>query len=164
MSAVPSRYLLLLGISACSVLQSGCAVVMAVRGTESPNVGGISVGQDRAFVLATLGEPEKTLMSNGEKIDFFKLKVGEKPSPGRAVAHGVMDVLTLGFWEIIGTPIEMLDTETFRMSVQYDSYGRVARVMPGNAPPSFVNNGTLSQAQTAIAIQKPSGESATTIE
>ena len=161
MSALPSRVLLCFSLAASVATQPGCAVVMAVRGTESPNVGGIAVGQDRAFVLATLGEPEKTLMEDGGKTDLFKLKVGEKPSPGRAMVHGIMDFLTLGVWEIIGTPIEMLDTETFRMSVQYDVNGRVVRIMPGNTPPSRARDDSLPQSATAIATGTEDGTAET---
>jgi len=33
---------------------------------------------------------------------------GGEPSTARAIGHGVMDVLTFGVWEIVGTPIELV--------------------------------------------------------
>lgn len=111
---------------------SGCAVVMAVSGKKDPEVGGLSVGQDRAVVLALLGAPQKTYGTFGNRVDVFKLKRGDEPSPGRAVAHGVMDVLTLCLWEIVGTPIEATQGEVFFLSVQYDSEDQVARIIPGD--------------------------------
>ena len=41
----------------------------------------------------------------GEKVEIYKV---QKPtgSTGRAVMHGVLDVLTFGVWEVAGTPIE----------------------------------------------------------
>lgn len=33
---------------------------------------------------------------------------GGKPSPARATGHAALDVATLGLWEIVGTPAELI--------------------------------------------------------
>lgn len=58
----------------------------------------------------------------------MKYQVGNEPSAGRAVAHGVMDVLTLGIWEIAGTPIEAIQGETYQATVAYDHQDRVTEI------------------------------------
>ncbi len=50
----------------------------------------------------------------------YQYEVGNEPSAGRAVGHGVMDVLTLGLWEIIGTPIEAVQGDKYELTVTYD--------------------------------------------
>jgi len=114
-------------------LASGCAVVMAVNGSKDPAIGALSVGQDRALILATLGPPDKTYAKVGNRVDVFKLTRGDEPSAGRALAHGVMDMLTLCIWEFVGTPIEAIQGEEFHLIVEYDSDDRVARLIPGIA-------------------------------
>ena len=55
-------------------------------------------------------------------IDTYLLVKGNESSAGRAIGHGVMDVLTLGLWEVIGTPIEAVaGTEKHdRFVIYYD--------------------------------------------
>ena len=36
-----------------------------------------------------------------------------------------MDVLTLGIWEVVGTPIEAFQEQTRRVSITYDRQDRV---------------------------------------
>jgi hypothetical protein len=117
---------------ALSCSASGCAVGMALSGRKDPDVGGLAVGQDRAVVMATLGQPHKTYGTIGERVDVFKLKRGDEPSAGRAIAHGVMDVLTLCLWEVVGTPIEATQGEAFYLTVQYDPEDKITRMIPGD--------------------------------
>lgn len=116
----------------------GCAVVMAVNGNKDPDISALSVGQDRAVLLAKLGLPEKTYAASGSRVDVFRLKRGDEPSAGRALAHGVMDMLTLCIWEVVGTPIEAVQGEVFHVSVQYNCEGRVVRLIPGIAGSGIV--------------------------
>jgi hypothetical protein len=39
-------------------------------------------------------------------IPYWRNTVRNEPSAGRAIGHGVMDVLTLGLWEIVGTRLK----------------------------------------------------------
>ena len=128
---LPHRQFLFLVIG-CLPLTCGCAVFMALKGKEDPNLGVFGAGQDRAMAIATLGPPHKTYFADGNRVDVFKLKRGDKPSAGRAIAHGVLDVMTIGVWEVIGTPIEVMQGETFYLTVSYDDQDRVVRTLPGD--------------------------------
>jgi hypothetical protein len=62
------------------------------------------------------------------RIDIYEYEIGNEPSAGRAVAHGFADVLTLGLWEIAGTPIEAVQGETYEATVMHDEPDRVAAI------------------------------------
>jgi hypothetical protein len=70
-----------------------------------------------------------------KKLDHrvYSYELGNAPSAGRAIGHGVMDVLTLGLWEVVGTPIEAFQGETRRLSVTYGADDRVL-TMSASAP------------------------------
>jgi hypothetical protein len=130
---------------------SGCAVGMALSGRKDPDVSGLSTGQERAVVIATIGSPHKSFGTVGKRVDVFKLKRGNEPSAGRAVAHGVMDVLTLCLWEVVGTPIEAVQGEDFYLTVQYDSEDRVVRMIPGDGGTALASLQRASQEEkTAV--------------
>ena len=59
---------------------------------------------------------------------IYEYEIGYEPSGGRAVAHGVMDVLTLGLWEIAGTPIEAVQGEKYEATLTYDEQDRVTDI------------------------------------
>jgi hypothetical protein len=101
---------------------------MALHGKREPNFSALSIGQDRQVVLVNFGEPVKTSVSEGKRVDVFELERGNTPSAGRAVGHGVMDVFTLGLWEVIGTPVEATVGEKFTVVVEYDETDKVAKV------------------------------------
>lgn len=123
MSRFQYGILIWLGISL-----SGCAVGMALHGKREPNLSVLRIGQDRQVVLVNLGEPAKTSVSEGKKVDVFELERGNAPSAGRAVGHGVMDVFTLGLWEVVGTPVEATVGEKFTVVVEYDENDKVTQV------------------------------------
>lgn len=112
----------------CCYLFSGCAVGMALSGKRDANIGSLQIGQDRNMVLLNLGQPSKTMLNEEGRVDFFDCQQGNNPSIGRALFHGVMDLLTYGAWEIIGTPMEALQGKSFVLSVQYDKEDKVMSV------------------------------------
>jgi len=95
-------------VSFCFAL-AGCSVGMAMSGKKDPNLGAFRIGSTRGEVELQLGSPiSTTTTAEGRRVDLYEYEIGNEPSAGRAIAHGVMDVLTLGIWEIIGTPIRGL--------------------------------------------------------
>ena len=119
---------------------SGCSVGMALSGKPDPNLTAIHIGSTRGEVELQLGKPVDTVsLGEGARLDTYEFEKGNEPSPGRAVAHGVMDVLTLGLWEIAGTPIEAVQGDTYRVKIQYDGDDKVVAVNPASrtvtAPP-----------------------------
>ena len=110
---------------------NGCSVFMAMHGKRDANISALQIGQDRAIVIANLGEPEKTVVTEEGRVDVFRLQRGNAPSGGRALAHGALDLLTFGGWEIIGTPIEAMQGETFTLTVEYDKNDKIKKVITG---------------------------------
>lgn len=114
-----------LGLLAMSLL-SGCAVAMAVKGKKEPNLGVVSSGVDRYTVEAQLGCPQCiTPCDDGTTLAEYQFEVGNEPSCGRAIAHGAMDFLTLGLWEVVGTPVELAAGDTRVITVRYDENNKV---------------------------------------
>ncbi len=120
----------------CSILMS-CAVGMALHGKKEPNLGAIQVGQDRSLVIMNLGQPIQTIAEEGKRIDIFELQFGNEPSAGRALGHGAMDVLTLGAWEVIGTPIEGFSGSKQKLMIEYDENDKVKTITSGTDKPRF---------------------------
>ncbi len=87
---------------------SGCSVGMALSGTKDTDTSVFYNGAERSFVQAKAGLPDVSVQDKeGNWIDTYLIVKGNEPSAGRAIGHGVMDVLTLGLWEVLGTPIEL---------------------------------------------------------
>lgn len=99
---------------------SGCSVMMAMHGKPEPNLSAIHEGQNRDEVIMLLGsEPAKTMTTEDGMIDIFYLERGNAPNAGRAIGHAVLDVLTWGAWEIIGTPVEAMTSSTMTLTIEY---------------------------------------------
>ena len=128
--------LLAVFIVAAGALQA-CSVGMAMSGKADPNTGTLQMGQSRDLVLLHLGQPSQTYLTDEGRTDVFELERGNAPSPGRAAGHAVMDVLTLGIWEIVGTPIEGVVGETFTLSIQYDTEEKITKVTTSPAKSNF---------------------------
>ena len=86
-----------------AVFISGCSVYMAAskKGTDFED---LSVCKTKTCLVATGAEPLQVsgLPANTEAFKVLKAQ----GSTGRAVMHGLLDLSTLGIWEIAGTPIE----------------------------------------------------------
>lgn len=93
---------------------------MAMSGKTSPNLGAVRQGVTRGEVEMHLGQPVQTATQpDGSVINTYVYEVGNEPSAGRAMGHAAMDVLTLGLWEIIGTPVEGIQGEKYQAVVIY---------------------------------------------
>lgn len=99
---------------------------MAVSGQKEPNLGAIRVGATRGEVELQLGHPVSVVTAeDGGCAATYEYEIGNEPSTGRAIGHGVLDVLTLGVWEIIGTPIEACQGKKRQVIVNYGPDDRV---------------------------------------
>ena len=110
---------------------SGCSVYKAVNQPEKKNLSVLSSGTPRIQVIAELGAPTWTGEKNGEKVDLFTFKQGysKGTKTGRALFHGAADVLTIGMWEVVGTPIEtVVDGTDMKVEITYDSEEKVKHV------------------------------------
>ena len=111
-----------------SLLLAGCSVGMAMSGKPDPNLSALDVGQSRDVVILNLGQPTKTLIADNKRTDVFVLERGNEQSVGRAAGHAVMDLLTLGIWEVVGTPIEGFAGDTITLQIEYDEEDKVRNV------------------------------------
>lgn len=110
-------------------LVTGCSVGMALSGKKDPNLSVVKKGASRSEVELQLGAPKKTATGpNGESVAHYEYETGNEPSPGRAVAHGAMDVLTFGLWEVVGTPVEVINGNKHKLVVTYNQEDTVTRV------------------------------------
>src|SRR5262245_61432946 len=100
---------------------SGCSVYLALEGKPDPDVSALQVGATRGQIELQLGKAVNTKKAaEGGTLDLYEYYSGDTPSPGRALAHGAMDVLTLCLWEIVGTPIEAVQGTKKSLEIQYD--------------------------------------------
>jgi hypothetical protein len=118
-----------LGAIASLMLVAGCSVGMALSGDKNPDIGAVRIGSTRGEAEMHLGSPVRTNAgAGGTRVDIYEYEIGNEPSAGRAVAHGVMDVLTLGIWELAGTPIEAVQGEKYEATLTYDEQERVTHI------------------------------------
>lgn len=105
---------------------AGCSVGMALSGSENPNLGAVRTGASRGEIEMHLGSPIKSaILDGGRRADTYAYEIGNEPSAGRATGHAVMDVLTLGIWEVVGTPIEGVQGEKYHATIIYDENDKV---------------------------------------
>lgn len=116
-----------------SVVLSGCAVVMAAKQPDYKNVDLFKVGTPRGALLGEFGHPTASdAKPDGTKCDTFSFTQGYSggAKAGRAFAHGIADLLTLGLWEVIGTPTEAIFSgSTVGYQACYDKEDRVQTVI-----------------------------------
>ena len=107
---------------------SSCSVYMAATQEDKKDLSVLQEGTPRSLVLGKLGQPVNTEKEKGVKKDYFSFTHGYSKGNKamRAVGHGVLDVFTLGLWEVVGTPVEMLaDGEKVNMEITYDKEEKV---------------------------------------
>ena len=102
----------ILSLLLVSVLLSGCSVAMsASRSTYKGDPAIIQVGADRAVIESTLGPPDMAAsLEKGKTKAIYKIDPNahrEVTRDAAVVGHAAADVLTLGLWEAVGTPLEI---------------------------------------------------------
>lgn len=129
------RMLLALALSCFAVGSSGCSVYMAAAGDEEPNLSNIRKGASRGEIELALGQPVSlATQKDGGTVATYEYILGNEPSAGRAVGHAVLDLLTLGGWEIIGTPVEAMNQgDKVKVTVMYDNAGNATQVQSSKA-------------------------------
>ena len=106
---------------------------MAAKQPDKKNVSVLREGNRRSLILAEFGHPITTEKTEEGRTDVYKFTQGYSSGAkaGRAMAHGAADVLTLGLWEVIGTPTEAaFDGREMAVEIQYDKDDFVKAVIP----------------------------------
>ena len=85
---------------------SACSVVMATRG-EGVEPKNLTRCTTRSCLIAAGATPiDSEKNKQGKRLsETFRANM-PTGSAARAAMHGVLDVATLGVWEVVGTPIE----------------------------------------------------------
>jgi hypothetical protein len=108
---------------------SGCSVGMALHGEREPNLAACRVGATRGEIELELGPPTSVASVEGGGTQCtYEYQIGNEPSAGRAALHAGMDVLTLGVWELVGTPTEALQGQDFQLIVTYGPDGKAENI------------------------------------
>ncbi len=109
----------------------GCSVYMAAHQPDKKDIDLFKVGIPRAVLLDEFGQPSASDEKDGERTDVFSFVQGYSKGAknARATWHGVADVMTIGLWEVVGTPTESLNSgDKMVVEVKYDKDDRVAQV------------------------------------
>ncbi len=115
-----------------SIMLTSCSVFMAAKQPDKKNVELFKVGTPRSMLLAEFGMPTVSESREGKKYEIYKFVQGYSAGAkaGRAVFHGAADVLTLGLWEVVGTPVEgTFSGDEMAYEVRYDDESRVDQVI-----------------------------------
>lgn len=138
-----------------AALLNGCSVYMAAHQPEKKNLEVLKAGTPRSLVLAEIGQPRATETRDGKRVDVFSFVQGYSKGnkTGRAVFHGAADVLTIGLWEVVGTPAEAaFDGKKLAFEVTYDGDNRVEKVV------QLIGKEDGEDAQTAETLPEESGQ------
>lgn len=97
------------------VLSQGCSVMMAGKKQVRKDLSVIRIGGERDDIVQVLGAPYMTTRTDdGGCKDVYKLVENAGTAETKTLAvvgHTAMDVVTLGLWEIVGTPLEVATQE-----------------------------------------------------
>ncbi len=121
---------------------TACSVGLALDGEDQPDLSILKPGVERTRIEAELGQPNSVVaLDGGRTQSTYYYEIGNESSGGRAAVHAGMDVLTLGLWELVGTPMEAMQGEDMKLVVTYDSAGKaesfdVSKRDDDNAPAS----------------------------
>ena len=112
---------------------SGCAVGMALSGKREPEMNALKKGMhmDEVHFIMRDYTPAVNFTETGGRIESYEIQLGNAPSGGRALGHLAMDVMTLGTWEIIGTPVEGASSSKTTLIITYDENDTVKTLKAG---------------------------------
>ena len=94
---------------------------MALSGKREPQLQNLKQGlsiEEAHFIMRDY-TPNVIFTEEDDRIEEYEIQIGNAPSGGRAIGHGVMDVLTFGAWEIIGTPVEAVASGKNTVTITY---------------------------------------------
>jgi hypothetical protein len=117
------------GLLLLSIYITGCSVGMAMSGSDAPDLSVVQSGADRGTVELQLGSPVDVVTNDeGCSVCKYEFETGNEPSAGRAAFHGAMDVLTLGIWELVGTPVEGFQGKKRQVMITYNLDNKITKV------------------------------------
>ena len=112
-----------------SFILTSCSVYMAAK-HEGASLEEIQQCKTRSCLIAKGAVPISSEKNEkDELIEVYKVRA-KKGSTARAVMHGLLDVSTLGVWEVAGTPIEGAKGKKkfFAIKVYYDKNENIKKI------------------------------------
>jgi outer membrane protein assembly factor BamE (lipoprotein component of BamABCDE complex) len=114
-------------------LLNACSAYEAANQPDAKNLSLLKPGTERAYLVAEFGKPVLSEIGrSGERSDIFTFVDGYHSAnkAGRAIFHGAADVMTLGLWELIATPMEgHYSGKKMSVQVTYDKNDRVRKIV-----------------------------------
>lgn len=110
---------------------SSCSVYMAAHQPSQKDMTILKPGIHQSVVRTEFGAPVWSGKENDQNIEIYRFVQGysQGAKTGRAVFHGAADVLTLGLWEVVGTPVESIASgDQYTVKVFYDDNSYVTKV------------------------------------
>ena len=128
-----TKYLIIFICVLFSLSSIRCSVYMAAKQPEKKNIDLFRIGTPRSMLLAEFGLPVVSeVREDGKKYEIYTFTHGYSGASrtGRAVFHGAADVITLGLWEVVGTPVEgAFDGTEMAYEVRYDENDKIDQVI-----------------------------------
>jgi hypothetical protein len=109
--------------SLLSIPLIGCSVHRAANQPSAKDTSVMSQGVHRDHLIAEFGAPISSEQLEDGRKDIYSFIQGYSKGnkAGRAFFHGAADLLTIGLWEIVGTPVEgTFDGKRMNVRVIYD--------------------------------------------
>lgn len=110
---------------------SGCSVHNALNLPHKRDLSVFKVGTPRSSVIGELGKPILSETVNGKRIDTYSFTQGFSPQTkaARAAGHGLMNLATIGLWEVAASPVEAIaNGNKIIARAEYDHRGILEKV------------------------------------
>src|SRR5713226_2839057 len=135
---------------------SGCSIWMETKRPDYTDVSVVQKGTPRYLATAVFGKPVESYKNGGKDVDVFQADPkGRYTGTKVAVSsfNSVADIFSLGMWEAVATPAELLTKHKLTTYVvTYGTDQTVESIETVSAPPKPAE-------QIAAATNSPSGSS-----
>ena len=87
---------------------TGCAVYLAHKGHPGAHLEALGVGISEQHVEHELGTPSSSeLLGAGKRLSTYRVELTKQPNYARATVHLLLDLVSLGIWELPGSVYEL---------------------------------------------------------
>lgn len=147
------RSRLALAILLLVVELAGCSVYYESKRPQATDVSTIQPGTPRYDVTAVFGQPIESYHLNGKDVDVFQADPNGRNAGTKVAVNSfnvVADVLTIGMWEAVATPAELLTRHKLTTYVvTYTAQETVESITTSDQTPQEVTQAAATQALPA---------------
>lgn len=87
---------------------TGCAVYLAHKGHPGAHLEALRVGISEQHVEHEIGTPSRSEpLGAGKRLSTYRVELTKQPNYARSTAHLLLDLVTLGIWELPGSIYEL---------------------------------------------------------